>query len=399
MKKILLLNIIALFTCLVNAQNTSLEATISHISFEKLEVTDLYGATLPSEGQEVLVYKVMENGFFSGTYELVKGTVSLSSNTKIIVEPEEYLSTLVEDSVERPMAKVGQTVLIKWEDENVKKEAEEEFSRLQNIIYDAQDLLDEGNSEGVIELLLPEDEAYEDCYACSFLLGRAYLDEYEEDKAIEAFTKVIDYAGDEYSMAYIYRAKAYENTYPHRYGDAIKDYRAVMSYIDNEDDEIYVLEKIIYQYEMLEDFESACNVVSELAKITPETQKIEEYTNHYCSEIVIPEYSSIRFDASIVSQSEDLNTIEIQLEKEAQNCFYLDWHGLPDYLSKKEIETGSYFTIGTCSEDYNMADAIVQIKSIKNGIIELEVMYWTGKINGHPWRNEYPIGDNMTLAW
>lgn len=400
MKKISGVLLILVFALTATAQMQKTTGNIVKITFEELNVMLVDGSE-PTVGQDVMVYKVMQTGIFSGRYELAKGTVSKVSQNVIYIKPTEYKSTLVEDGVKRPMAKEWQKVIIEWEGkaQGGGNNEEEELKRVQTVIYDAQDLIKDGKYEEAIKLLKPEDDKYDDCYACSFLLGRAYLEKHDEDTAITYLTKVIDHAGNKYSMAYIYRARAYEEVFPRQYRKAVLDYEKAYSYCVETSDKVYVLEKILNQYDELEDDKSACATVERIKNLGGEERKMVEYSHQFCDGIMVPEDVTLRFDASVVSQSENLNEITVKMEKEAQNCLYSSLHGNIKYASLKEIKEGGYFKMGNCEQNMNLNLAVVKVKKVTKDTVELEVLYWLNTFNGEPWRNQYEANQLITLSW
>lgn len=403
-KTIFLASIFLSFNLL--AQSNSTEGIIDEISTDLLRITHLTGKNHPNVGQVIKVDKRFQNGGFSGTHSLAEGTVSKSSAQEVQIKVSKYTSTLVENGVKRPMAKVNDHAIIKWEGaaqqlNSSSNDDKETISKLQETIYEAQDLIKERKYKEAVALLEPQTNKFHDCYACHYVLGQAYYELYEEEKAIHQMNIVIDAQGEKYSMAYVWRARAYVRNYPHQYEKAIEDYRTVLNkYAKDAETKSYILQEIIEIQDKMKDHDAACSTVKELQKIEGETADNKDLFNHYCTGIKVPEKKHIRFDGYVTEQSADKQSFSVNLSDSPEECYYSNYFdGEPVFQKATDLKVGTMVEISSCNKGSKMAIAVAKITAVKDGIAKIQILYWTNKINGHPWRQTFEKDKPLTFTW
>lgn len=403
MKTLISIGFALVFAISIQAQDNSTEGIIEKISMSELVINHLSGKVYPKKGQTITIDKRFQNGAFSGTHSLAEGTVSESSAQQIQIKVSKYTSTLEENGVRRPMAKIDDHVVIKWSGEGLtlgaSGDTENDQEKLDKQVAKAQELMDAAEYKEAVEVLEPLIETYNQCYGCRFLLGHCYYEVNEEEKAIYQLTQVIDNRPEKYPMAYIWRARAYADVYPHQYKKAIEDYRSVLKYADDAKDKVYILYQIANLEESIEDFDAACAAVKEIQTIEGENADNKDFYNHFCLNITVPSRRTARFDATVVKQSTDLNSISVKISAAALNCYYSSFDEKPTYQTAKNIKAGTVVSLGTCEEKISMAYAVAKVKSIKDDIAEIEVLYWTNKMNGRPWRQEFDANTQLSFSW
>ena len=112
---------IALLSFSASAQSTS--GVLSFYAYSESKDNALIiklfaGGDTPAVGQTVEVSKEFTTKLFGadvkGTHGLAKGTIQSITTKELIINVSEWTGTIVEDEVKRPMAKIGDTMLVKW---------------------------------------------------------------------------------------------------------------------------------------------------------------------------------------------------------------------------------------------------------------------------------------------
>jgi tetratricopeptide (TPR) repeat protein len=409
-KKFIMINKISIFIFLhfslfAFGQTNSCEGIIDKISSDLLIISHLSGERHPNVGQEVKVDKRFQNGIFSGTHSLADGTVLKCSSSEIQIKVTKYTSTLVEDGKTRPMAKVYDHAVIKWEGKsqqlNETVNQEDELKRVQNVIYNAQALVKKRQYKEAAKLLEPETAKYYDCWACHFVLGQVYHELHEEEKAIFQLSIVIKGKPDKFAMSYVWRARAYTDSYPHQYEKAIEDYQLVIDkYANDNETKAYITKEIIELHDKMKNNDKACEKVKELIKLEGDNGDNKDMNNHYCLGIIVPKQKHIRFDGFVSQQSDDLQKFSVKISESPESCYYSEYFdGEPVYQKAKQLTKGGYVEISSCSKSGKMGIAVARINSINGDTAEIEVLYWTNKINGHPWKRTFKKDVPLTFAW
>jgi len=405
LQKIQLSGLFLLFTLTLAAQSNKTEGIIEKLTDEVIYLSHLTGTNHPNEGEKVTIDKKFQNGAFSGTHSLAEGTVTKCTAHEMYIKVSKYTSTVVDNGKKRPMAKVNDHAIVKWEGKSQQlneshTDSKEDLVRLQTVINDAQKLIKKRKYKEAVALLKPEITKYHDCYACHFVLGHAFYEMREEEKAIYQMTTVINVQAEKYPMAYVWRARAYADNYPHQYKEAIADYRLVVDkYAKKSSTKVVLLKEIIEIHDKLKDHEAACKTVKEVQALNGKNPDNMDLYNHYCLGIEVPKKKHIRFDGVVTKQSDDMQTFTVQIAEEAEDCYYSKYFGEPEYEKITNLKEGDMLEVSTCSPKGKMGIAIAKVTAINGQEAQMEVLYWTNKINGHPWRRKFKADKPFTFAW